>query len=64
LKVIANRDMCVSGAQCVLYAPEVFDQDEEGTVVVLRDEVGQDELEAVDGAVMMCPGRALRVERG
>ena len=57
-------DQCVSGGQCVLAAPQLFDQDElDGTVVLLRQpEAGDpdDEADAVQAA-RVCPGRAIHL---
>ncbi|MEU1785515.1 ferredoxin [Streptomyces sparsogenes] len=41
--------------------PEVFDQDDEGLVVVLGDELADDLREEVLRAIDPCPSRSLRV---
>ncbi|WP_327096405.1 ferredoxin [Nocardia vinacea] len=38
MKVSVEADKCVAAGQCVLPAPEVFDQREEDGVVILLDE--------------------------
>jgi ferredoxin len=35
LLVVVDRAVCVGAAQCVLAAPELFEQDDEGLVVLL-----------------------------
>jgi ferredoxin len=45
---------------CVMTAEEVFDQDDEGVVVVLDAEVPADQEAAVARAVASCPSGALR----
>jgi ferredoxin len=56
-----ERDVCVGAGQCVLAAPEVFDQgDDDGLVVVLRDPGPGDERD-VRQAVSTCPSQALRL---
>ncbi|MFE2939712.1 ferredoxin [Streptomyces sp. NPDC059255] len=63
LRIVADRARCVGAGQCVLTAPELFDQsDDDGTVVVLVDEVGEDDLDKVREAVHLCPSGALALE--
>ncbi|GLZ13630.1 ferredoxin [Actinomadura sp. NBRC 104425] len=62
MKVIADRDVCIAAGNCVLTAPDVFDQDEdEGTVVLLRDDPPEELREAVRRAVELCPSGAIRI---
>ncbi|MFJ2177901.1 ferredoxin [Streptomyces sp. NPDC087851] len=59
-RIVADRTRCVGAGQCVLTAPELFDQTEDdGTVVVLAEEVGEDDLDRVREAVHICPSGAL-----
>ncbi|MEU6665887.1 ferredoxin [Streptomyces sp. NPDC046727] len=60
MRVTADRDRCVGSGQCALHSPEVFDQDDEGLVVVLREEPAEDLREEVLQAVDLCPARSLR----
>lgn len=61
MKIHADRDVCVSAGNCVMAAGAVFDQDDDGIVVVLVDEVpGAEEAHARE-AVMLCPSQALSV---
>ena len=39
VKVLPDRDVCISAGNCVMAAGAVFDQDEDGIVVMLVDEV-------------------------
>jgi ferredoxin len=57
LQVHADRDVCIGAGLCVLAAGEVFDQDDDGIVVVL-DERPADEAGARE-AVANCPSGAL-----
>ena len=41
--VEADRDVCIQAGNCVMVADAVFDQDDDGIVVVLVDEVPEDE---------------------
>ena len=55
--VHADRDVCIGAGMCVLTAGAVFDQDDDG-IVVLLDEHPADEV-AVRDAVANCPSGAL-----
>ncbi|WP_225828610.1 ferredoxin [Streptomyces naphthomycinicus] len=61
MRVSAERDRCVGSGQCALLSPEVFDQDDEGLVVVLVEEPADGHREEVLQAVDLCPSRTLRV---
>lgn len=63
MRVIADLDRCCGNGQCVMDAPDVFDQnDDDGTVIVLREFPAADQEEAVRAAVKHCPTEALSVE--
>ncbi|MDA3626177.1 ferredoxin [Saccharopolyspora sp. WRP15-2] len=59
LKVDAGK--CCGSGQCVLAAPEVFDQDEDGIVALLVDEVGEEAVADVNEAVFSCPTAAIEI---
>ena len=61
VRVQADRDVCISAGNCVMAADAVFDQDDNGIVVVLVDEVPEGEQDHVREAVRLCPSQALRV---
>lgn len=60
MRIVADTTRCVGAGQCVLTEPAVFDQDdEEGTVVLLVEDVEGDVLDSVRRAVHICPSQAL-----
>jgi ferredoxin len=61
VKVTANRDVCISAGNCVMAASAVFDQDEDGIVVMLVDDVPESEEDHAREAVKLCPSQALRI---
>jgi ferredoxin len=61
VKVAADRDVCISAGNCVMSASAVFDQDDDGIVVVLVDNVPDSEEGHVREAVKLCPSQALRI---
>jgi ferredoxin len=63
MKINVDRFACCGAGQCVLVAPEVFDQDDDGIVVVLQESPGDDLGDAVNEAVSMCPTGVIWVDR-
>jgi ferredoxin len=61
VKVAADRDVCISAGNCVMVADAVFDQDDDGIVVVLVDKVPEGEEEHAREAVKLCPSQALQI---
>ncbi|MFB7496389.1 ferredoxin [Streptomyces sp. NPDC056161] len=58
-----ERDRCVGAGQCVLAASALFDQDEEGLVLVLDERPSVSQADAVHEAVRACPSGALVLRR-
>ncbi|BBX05087.1 ferredoxin [Mycolicibacterium moriokaense] len=61
MRAQADRDVCIQAGNCVMAADAVFDQDDDGVVVVLVDEIPDDQLEHAREAVKLCPSQALRL---
>lgn len=62
MRVIVDFEKCCGAGQCCLLAPKVFDQRDDG-IVILLDETPPAELHAaVREAACVCPGAAIRVE--
>jgi ferredoxin len=61
VKIAADRDVCISAGNCVMVAEAVFDQDDDGIVVVLVEDVPSAEEEHAREAVRLCPSQALRL---
>jgi ferredoxin len=58
--VQVNPAKCISSGQCVLNAPEVFDQrEDDGTVALLDDSPTAEHQDAVREAAMVCPSGAV-----
>jgi ferredoxin len=63
MKIVLDQDKCVASGQCVLAAPEVFDQrDDDGIAVLLREHPVTGKEESVREAGRICPAAAIRVE--
>ena len=59
MRIVANRERCIGAAQCVLSAPEVFEHDDDGIVVVLDPQPHPDLHEDVRTGRALCPSGAL-----
>ena len=60
--VIVDEDLCIGAGQCVLVAPRIFDQDEQGLVVLLDAHPPPDLHDAARKAAKLCPARAIVIE--
>ena len=58
-RIEVDRELCVGSGACEALAPEVFEVDDDGVLVVHRPEAGADEAGDVRDAVRACPTRAL-----
>ncbi len=62
MRVELDEPKCVASGQCVMAAPEVFDQrDEDGIAFLLDERPAADSLDDVREAVAICPAAAIRL---
>ncbi|MEU7856626.1 ferredoxin [Nonomuraea sp. NPDC049141] len=60
MKITVDEEKCCGAGQCVLIAPEVFDQREDDGIVILLDaEPGADQHAAVRETAAVCPAGAI-----
>jgi ferredoxin len=57
---IIDRQACMGSGNCVYWAPEVFDLDDEGVAIVFGDLAGHEER--VRLAAANCPTAAIHLE--
>ncbi len=63
MRIVVDYDKCASTGMCMSFAPEVFQLQGDGTLLLL-DETPPDSLrEAVQGAVDGCPTEAITIEQ-
>jgi ferredoxin len=63
MKVTVDTGKCIGAGQCVMTAPDVFDQDEDaGTVVLLTEKPSATAQDKVRKAVNYCPARVIQVD--
>ena len=62
LKVIVDWDLCQDHGQCCFTAPEVFELDAAGRLVVLVEEPDEALRAKVEDAADVCPVQAITLE--
>lgn len=61
MKIVADRDVCIGAGLCVGTSDTVFDQDDDGIVVVLVEDPEGADADLAREAVSLCPSSALRL---
>lgn len=62
MHITVDLEKCCGAGQCVLAAPEVFDQrDEDGLVLLLDEDPAAERHDAVREAAQICPAAAIEV---
>lgn len=62
MKITVDEEKCCGAGQCVMLAPEVFDQrDEDGIVVLLEATPAADQHDAVRESADVCPAAAIHL---
>ncbi|MFP5335868.1 MAG: ferredoxin [Actinomycetes bacterium] len=58
----ADFGACQGYANCVDAAPDVYDIDDDGVVVLLREEISEEDRPRIEEAARSCPVNALSIE--
>jgi ferredoxin len=58
----ADHGACQGYANCVASAPDTYDIDDDGVVVLLREHISEEERPHIEEAARSCPVSALTVE--
>ncbi|MFK0296829.1 ferredoxin [Streptomyces sp. NPDC090442] len=61
MRITVDTGRCVGAGQCVLAAPDLFDQDDEGLVTVLEPAVSGPAAENARDAAALCPSGAISI---
>ena len=63
MKVTVDQNICASSGNCVMNAPEVFDQrDVDGVVVLLNEHPSDEQTAGARQAAAACPAQAIYIE--
>ena len=61
-KVVVDQDRCIGAGHCVMRAPLIFDQREDGIVILLDAAPPAELLAAARKAADLCPAEAIIIE--
>lgn len=61
LSVAIDRELCVGHGRCYVFAPDVFEPDDEGYSTVLSAEPEPRHYDSVRGAARNCPEQAVLI---
>lgn len=61
MRIEADREVCIGSGNCVWISDILFDQDDDGIVLVLQPEVPAGQRDKAASAVKLCPSGALRL---
>ena len=62
MRVTIDADKCIASGSCVLAAPEVFSQDDDGIVVVLQEAPPAHLQDPARQAMRACPAAVIWLE--
>lgn len=63
MKVEVDFSKCTGLGICESLAPEFFEVNDDGDLVLLKEDISDDELQSVEESVAGCPTEALRIIR-
>ncbi|GAQ57854.1 ferredoxin [Streptomyces acidiscabies] len=61
MKITVDEELCCASGLCTVQAGEVFDQDDDGIVVLLSAAPGPEYYDAAREAAAVCPAAAIRI---
>ena len=61
-RVRVDQERCIGAGQCVLRAPKIFDQREDGIVILLDPTPPAELHDAARKAADLCPAEAITIE--
>jgi ferredoxin len=61
MRIVLDRDRCEGHGLCEEAAPSLMHLDDDGELVIDREEVGEADLALANAAVRVCPVAALRL---
>jgi ferredoxin len=62
VRIVIDASKCITAGTCVMTAPDLFDQDDEGVVVVLDPLPDDSRIAQARKAANACPAGVIRIE--
>jgi len=62
MKIVVDMAACMSNAQCMIAAPEVFEVREDGLLYILNETPPEELRAKVVEAARLCPTQAITIE--
>lgn len=62
IRIVVDYDLCASTGMCTSFAPEIFELQADGTLLLLKEHATAETIDAVQGAVDGCPVEAISLE--
>jgi len=62
MKVLVNRDACISCGACEAIASNIFRLDDEGISCIIKEDIKEEEKDSVRDASESCPTGAIEIE--
>ncbi|MGC4788316.1 ferredoxin [Micromonospora sp. DT178] len=63
MNITVSAGSCIGSGQCALSAPDVFDQDDDGVVVLVDGRPAEAFHDLVYEAAMRCPVQAISIDQ-
>jgi ferredoxin len=61
VRITVENSVCIGAGQCALVAGDLFDQDDDGIVVLLDGEPAASQQPNARRAASLCPARAITI---
>lgn len=61
MKIDFDANKCCGNGMCAALAPDYFELQRDGTLVVLKNEAPDQDVDVLEQAVLSCPVEALRL---
>ena len=61
-RVHVDVERCIGAGHCAMRAPRIFDQREDGIVILLDAEPPRDQRAAAEKAADLCPSQVITIE--
>ena len=62
MRIVVDWDLCESNGLCMAAAPEVFQLQDDDTLLVLQETPGESQLGVVAEAIRTCPKQAITLQ--